>query len=217
MKRILLAVFVSLLFASPSLAQFAESQTSCHGCTPAEIAHIDMIRKQEMAARNTQPALQAIGGPVGPPTIVVPPAKGSGFISIGRPFGDFLEPYIDAAVQALIAALISWVCWKIKEKTGVEIDQKHQEILTKALSNQAGSLIADGLVKVEGEKISVPNEHLAAAADEVMKVVPDVAKHFGLTPDYVAARIVDTIPQIAAGAQLVAAHATAKLKNGSLP
>lgn len=137
-------------------------------------------------------------------------AHAGGAINIGQAFGDAVQPYVDAIVQALIAALVSWVLFKIKQRTGVEIDQGHRDALVTALQNQAGSLIADGFVKIESGKITIPSGTLADAATEVLQTLPDAAKHFGLTPDYVAKRIVDAIPQIAAGAQLVAQQAIAK-------
>lgn len=210
MKKIIAAfviafsIFGPMQFVAPVAAQFAESLTPCHGCTPEEKSRLEQIRAQ-------QP--QAVGGALGSQTFVINPPKSNsgGFIQIGAAFGDFLQPYIDAAVQALIAALVGWLCLVLKQRTGIEIDEKHRTALTQALSNQAGSLIADGMVKIEGEKISVPSEALAAAAKEAMAKIPQAAKHFGITPDFVAARIIDTIPQIAAGAQLIAKKAESKL------
>lgn len=204
MRRIALAFIFMIACAAPAASQFAESQTPCHGCTQDEAARLAKIRGVL--------ASQAIGGPVGVPTIVMPPAKSAGFIQIGQAFGDFLQPYIDAAIQAIIAALVGWLAWKLKQSTGIDIDAGHRDAITKALTNQASSLVADGMVKIEDGKVDVHSAALAAAAKEVMAVVPDAAKHFGVTPEFVAARIVDTIPQIAAGAQLIVAHAVGKLK-----
>jgi hypothetical protein len=198
MRRIV-AVFILMFVFSGGFvaAQFPEAQPGCQGCTPEEAAKIAKLHAMP----------QAVGGPIGTPTFVMPQAKSGGFIQIGQAFGDFLQPYIDAAVYAILSSLIGWLCIQLQRRTGIEIDQKHREALAHALSNQAGSLIADGLVKIEGEKISVPSEALASAATELMKTIPDAAKHFGITPDYVAARIIDTIPQIAAGAQMIAKKA----------
>ena len=87
-----------------------------------------------------------------PGIAAMPAAKGGGFIQIGQVFGNFLQPYIDAAVQALLAALVGWLCLELKKRTGIEIDEKHRAAFTHALTNQVGSLIADGLVKIEGEE-----------------------------------------------------------------
>jgi hypothetical protein len=128
----------------------------------------------------------------------------TGFIDIGQAFGQAAAPYVDAIAQALIAALVSWVLLYIKNTTGIAIDAGHRDALTTALQNQAGSLIADGLVKLENGKVTVPPNALTNSAAEILKVIPDAAKHLGLTPDYVAKRIIDTIPQISAGAAMIA-------------
>jgi hypothetical protein len=155
------------------------------------------------------PAAQAIGGPVGSPTYVGP-APAGGIINVGQAFNAAVAPYVDAAVQAGIAALVSWLLLGLQKKTGIAIDAGHRQALTTALQNQAGSLLADGMVKMAGVKVNVDSPALAKAANDALASIPDVEKHFGLTPEYVAARIIDTIPQIAAGAAMVAqAHATA--------
>lgn len=148
---------------------------------------------------------------VTPPVVNVPaaPTQG-GVIDIGQALGPFLQPYVNAVVGSLLTALVSWVLLILKNKFNVQIDESNRNALVTALKNQAGSLIADGFVKVEANgKVTVPNQALAEAANEVMGVIPDAAARLGFTPDYVAKRIVDTIPQTAAGAQLVAAAAPA--------
>jgi hypothetical protein len=128
-----------------------------------------------------------------------------GIIDIGQAFGQAFAPYINAIVQAIVAALVSWVLLKISQKTGIAIDAQHRAALTTALQNQAGSLIADGMVKIESGKVVVSANAVTNAAADALRAIPDAAAHLGLTPDYVAKRIVDTIPQISAGAAMIAA------------
>lgn len=143
-------------------------------------------------------------------TIVAPPATGGGIINIGQAFGTLLQPYIDAAVQVLILAAVSYFGLFIKKKFNVDIDKKSSDELTKFLQNRASSLIADGAVKMSGVTVKVDNQRLADAANAALNSVPDAIKRFGLTPDVIAAKIVDAIPQVAAGAAIVAqAHAEA--------
>ena len=148
-----------------------------------------------------------VGGPTGSPTYVIPPTKESGgVIDIGQALGPFLQPYVNAIVGSLLTALVSWVLLILKNKLNVSIDDAHRQALLTALKNQAGSLIADGMVTVEKDgKITVPNAQLAQSANEIMAVIPDAAARLGFTPDYLAKRIIDTIPQTAAGAAIVAA------------
>lgn len=206
MRKFIAGLLIFFAMSAPAAAQWGESQAPCHGCTKEEAT-----ARQKVRDAVPVPVPQAIGGPIGSPTFVVPQQHSGGFIQIGQAFGDFLQPYIDATVYTILSSLIGWLCIQLQRRTGIEIDQKHRDALTRALTNQAGSLIADGMVKVEDQKIAVPSEALAKAAAEVMAVIPDAAKHFGITPDYVAARIIDTVPQIAAGAQLLAQKAESRL------
>jgi len=156
------------------------------------------------------PYPQAVGGPVGSPTYVAPPS--SGVINVGQALGPFVQPYVDALVNLLIAAGVTYLGNLLRKKLNVQTDEAHRDALITALQNQAGSLIADGFVKFEKNgKITVQNDQaLVNAANEVLHVVPDAAKRLNLNPDYVARRIIDTLPQIAAGAALAAAaHAPA--------
>jgi hypothetical protein len=162
-------------------------------------AHAQFTQQSPVPQAQAAPA-QVVGAPIGSPTYVLPPS--GGVIDIGQAFGAF-APYINSAVNALILAAIGWACTRFQQSTGVTIDQAHRDSLAHALQNQAGSLIADGLVKMEGKTVTVPSAELATAAKEIIQCIPDAAAHFGLTPDYVAKRIVDMIPQTTAGAQIV--------------
>lgn len=179
MKKILAALALAAALAcSPVAAQFHEAQ----------------------------PAPVAIGThAVGQPVFVHVERRGGGVINVGQAFSDAVAPYVDAAVNALILAAVGWGLAWFRQKTGLEVDQAHRDALVTALQRQAGSLIADGEAKMSGLKVTVGNAALAKAANEALRAVPDAAKHFGLTPENVAARIVDMIPQTTAGAQVVAA------------
>lgn len=165
----------------------------------------------------------AIGGPVGSPTYVLPPAapapKG-GFINIGQAFSPMLEPYIDALMNALIAAAVGWVALLYTKVTGKAVEQHDRDAVTKALQNEAGSLIADGKVQliktVDGIKIHVDSDTLANTANHGLSKIPDAQKAFGITPDAFAKRIIDTIPQIAAGAEMLV-KASDKVTPAALP
>lgn len=139
------------------------------------------------------------------PALAADTPHNGGFIDIGQAFSDAVAPYINALVQAGIAALIGWVALKVKQRTGVEIDEGHRDALTRALQSEASSLIAKGEVKMDGVKVNVGSEALASAVQNLSKRVPDALNHFGLTPDVLAKRIVAAIPQTQAGAQIVAA------------
>lgn len=139
-------------------------------------------------------------------TIVQAPApveQGGGLIQL-KVFG-WLEPYADALAQALIAAGIAWFA---KSRYSGYLDDSSRAALETFAKNRASSLIADGFVNMSGKTVDVHSPALAAEASKAATMIPDALKRFNLTPDVVAAKIVDAIPQTPAGAQMVAqAHA----------
>ena len=179
MKRIIAALAISAALVCSAAAQTGFAPVP--GSSPAA------------------PLATPIPAPVAAPTIIVPAPKiteqGGGVINIGQAFSTILAPYINAAVNALILAFVGWLGMILKNKFNVTIDEGHR----------AGSLIADGVVKMQGTRVTVPNAALAESANEIMAVIPDAAARLGFTPDYLAKRIIDVIPQTAAGAAMIAA------------
>jgi hypothetical protein len=105
---------------------------------------------------------------------------------------------------------LTWLFWLLRTKLNINIDAEHRASITAAAQRQAASLIADGKVALQGKTITVDNEALAEAANAALAAAPDAAARFGLTPESVAKRIVDFIPQSTAGAAIIAASPTAK-------
>jgi hypothetical protein len=135
---------------------------------------------------------------------------GGGVINIGQALGPVLQPYVDAAVQALIVIGIGWLSWFFKTKLNINIDQGHADALARFAQGRANSLIADGFVKMNGLQVTVDNAALASEVNAAATMIPDAVAHFGITPDQLAAKIKDAIPQVPAGAAIVAnAHAIA--------
>lgn len=175
-----------------------------------------MLRKSTLlvavvAALVAVPALAQI--PINGPAVMAQPTQAGGVINIGQAFGPLVQPYVDAAVQALIAALGAWVVWILKTKLGINIDEQHRDALVSAAQRQASSLVADGFVKIEQNgKVAVDSAALANAANAALLAVPDAAKHFDIeSPAAFAQRIVDALPHVpaiaGAQAQILAAKA----------
>jgi hypothetical protein len=142
------------------------------------------------------------------------PHQPNAVIDLGQVFG-VAAPYIDEGVNSLIALAVAWFGYMLQKRFNITIDQGHRDSLTRALQNQANSLIADGAVELKGKTVTVHDGPLLDATTEIMKVVPDAVKRFGITPEYLAKRIVDTIPQTPAGATMVAsAHAAPQTGSG---
>lgn len=140
--------------------------------------------------------------------VLVTPAY-AGILDIGAAFGAALQPYVDAAVNGAIAALIGWVLVVVKNRFNIAIEASHRDALTTFLQRQASSLVAAGAVKVQGIKIEVKNEALYAAANTALVAIPQALQFFGLSPAKVAEMIVDLIPKqpAVASAQAVALDA----------
>lgn len=129
-----------------------------------------------------------------------PPAPSGGVIQLSA-FG-WAQPYVDSVVQALIVAFFGWIG---KSRYTQWLDQSGRDALQVFVQNRASSLLADGAVRLQGKAVHVDNAMLFRAASEASTAIPDALKRFKLTPDVVAAKIIDAIPQTAAGAAIVAA------------
>lgn len=154
--------------------------------------------------------------PVGSPTFVTvpPPAPSGGFIQIGKIFGETMQPYIDALIQAIALAFAGWIVTILslayKRITGKELEAKNRDAITLAVKNQAAGLLAAGAVQMQGTAIHVSNADIANAANKAIERVPEAFKQFGLSPADMEKKVMEAIPQTVAGAAIIAqAHAEA--------
>lgn len=129
-------------------------------------------------------------------------------INVGAAFGA-VEPFINSIVSALIVLLVGWVLWLVKMKLNLSIDDSSRDALQTWLQRQAASLVADGAVRINGLQINVSNSMLATAANLALKEIPDAVARFGLTPDKLAAMIVDKLPHVPSVAATLAVPAVA--------
>lgn len=125
-------------------------------------------------------------------------------ISIGTAISDLLNNVVIPVVTAAISALIGWVAIVIKKKFNVDIESQYRDALSTFLQRQASSLIASGAVRLNGLKITVQNDSLAAAANAGLVAIPQVMGYFNLTEAHIAKMIVDLIPKQPAVAQAAA-------------
>ena len=176
MKKLIFALALAATLSSPAAAQFPGPGGS-------------VAVGQTMAQKDD----------TGKVAIVQSPAPSGGVIQLSA-FG-WLQPYADTAVQALIVAFFGWIG---KSKYSQWLDQSSRDALEVFLKNRASSLIADGAVRIQGKAVHVDSNLLYRAATEASSAIPDALKRFNITPDIVAAKIVDAIPQVPAGAAMVA-------------
>lgn len=143
------------------------------------------------------------------PLIVQPPSSGT-LLDVGQAFSQVAQPYINAALQALLAAGLAWLAWWLKTKWGIDIDKQHQDTVQVWLTNQAASLVADGAVTIVNGKVVVNSAVLNTHALQITQQIPDAAAYFSISPQLVASKIVDKLPTIPAVASMMAADQPAR-------
>lgn len=117
-----------------------------------------------------------------------------------------LKPFVDTLITGVLSAVVGWVLFIVKSKLNISIDDSMRDAFLTWARNQAASLVADGYVKVSGLQVKVESGPLAVAANTIFKLVPDAAKHFGITPELAAQKIVDMIPHVPTVAAVAAAQ-----------
>ncbi len=125
---------------------------------------------------------------------------------------EYLKPFVETLVGGIITAIVGWVLYVVKQKLNISIDDSMRDAFLTWAKGQASSLVADGAVKVSGLQVTVQSAALAAAANTMFKLVPDAARHFGITPELAAQKIVDMIPQVPTVAAVAAAQTTPTTK-----
>lgn len=189
MKFFKIAAVLIAFAPSALLAQFPSTAATPGG--PVAIG-------QQMLQR--APCTDPLGCSSGVALVQAPATDTGGGIIHLAAFG-WLEPYIDTFVQLLITAVFGILA---KSKYTQWLDQSSRDALETFLKNRASSLIADGAVAMKDKSVHVDNDMLYRAANESATAIPTALKRFGLTPDVVAAKIIDAIPQTTAGAAMVA-------------
>lgn len=187
MKKLALALALVAALASPALAQFPSDKGAVSGSGSVAIGQV-------------QAQVDPNSGKVA--IIQAPPIeqKSGGIIHLSA-FG-WLAPYVDTLLQGLIALGFAIIG---KSKYSQWLDQSSRDALETFLKNRASSLIADGAVRIQGKAVHVDSNLLFRAATEASTAIPDALKRFKLTPDVVAQKIIDAIPQVPAGSAIVAA------------
>lgn len=124
------------------------------------------------------------------------------WVALVKPYLDLLVPVL---INVVIVPAVVYGVWKV---TGVQLDRRYSDQMTKLLTNQAAGLVASGAAKVSATgAVDVHSLFLKQAADELISFAPEAIKWFGYTPERVEATIVQKIPQlpVAAGAAAVQA------------
>jgi hypothetical protein len=193
--------FFAALIAAASIAAFA----------------FPVMAQQQTNAVPPLPPAVISAAPGGTLTLAAAPAAG-GLLDVGQAFSASMEPFVNAAVQSALAAGLAWLAWWLRTRFQITVSQAQQQTVQTWLTNQASSLIADGAVSVgSGGKVSVDRQALVQHAQQYAQHIPEAAAFFGLTPEVLAAKIVDKIPQVPAGAQMIAAAPPPNAAQAAVP
>ena len=187
------AALAALIVCNPAAAQFAEGQSQGQAVVAPNPG---VTATNAPRVYNPKP-----DGPLG--ALAVAPQQG-GTIDIGQAFNAALAPYINAAMSALVYAAMGWLFYLLQKKFNINIDAGHREAITQAAQRQASSLVADGMVSLQGKTVHVDSAALADAVNHLTAAAPGAIAHFGITPQSLADRIVDMVPQVPAIAPVVA-------------
>jgi hypothetical protein len=102
------------------------------------------------------------------------------------PFMEILSPYINAVVQVVVAAGVSYGAFLWHKWTGREIAQADQDKVTKAAQDQAGIIFAKGEAGISTESIKVTDPRIQASAQFLQRALKTTLDATGTTPDDVA-------------------------------
>lgn len=125
------------------------------------------------------------------------------------PWVAIVKPYLDFLVQDVITlVIVPGIGYAIYRWLGIRIDTRYSDQLSKLMMNAASGLIATGAARVGTAGIDVHSPALKAEADKLISYAPNAVKWFKLTPESVADRIVQKIPQVPAVATSLAPAVT---------
>lgn len=98
--------------------------------------------------------------------------------------GDLLNPWLQTilGIMGTVVTIVSaWGLAIFSKKTGIQIDQAHQQTLQTALTNAAGLLVSKGVSAAEGVTFDVRSPEIKQALNYLNSAAPDAIAHFGLS------------------------------------
>lgn len=123
-------------------------------------------------------------------------------ITFWQLFG-WLQPYVQAIVEGAITLFAMWLA---KRFSNNHTDNALRDALTTFAINRANALIAGGFVKMKesGDGFHIDDAALQNQIATAAQSIPDAIKWFGLSPDAIKKKIIDAVPQTAAGSVIAA-------------
>lgn len=105
-------------------------------------------------------------------------------------FYEIVQPYLLAIISVLATAIVGWLAELLRRKFRLDIDAAHRDALQTALANGAGLVLTRIGGSLVGKKVDLKHALIADSVNYVLKAVPDAIRHFGVTPESVAEKIV---------------------------
>lgn len=100
------------------------------------------------------------------------------------PFVDFLAPYINVIVEAVVGAALTWLSVKVNQWFNVKINAAQLDKLKSAAATEAGKLVARAEDNLRNRSIDVSSPMVVAAAARIEAGLPGAAKAVGATPEH---------------------------------
>ena len=114
------------------------------------------------------------------------------------PFVALLQPYLTAAVTALIAAAVPLAVSALSRMTGIALSQSALEQLRQAAECEAGKAVAAAADNLATAQIDMHSALVHDAADAIAARLPEVLRAAGVTPDALDHLIVGEIGKLQA-------------------
>jgi len=121
-----------------------------------------------------------------------------------------LEPYIVAAIGAIVAALGTFIAVQIQRYTGVVVQQATIDKVDKYIADKAAQAVAaagDNLAKTQ---INVGSPIVADLTNKVVEALPKELDALGLGEDAVAHKLTSAFGRLQAGAPAATVSTTTK-------
>ena len=110
-----------------------------------------------------------------------------------------LEPYIAAAVTALVGGAVTVAARAFARWTGLQLEQAAVDRLAAAAEIAAGKIIAEASDNLAARSIHVASPLVRGAVEDILAGMPDVLKAAGLTPKAVEDMVHGAIGRLQAG------------------
>lgn len=96
---------------------------------------------------------------------------------------DSLRPFISAAVEGVIAAVIGWIGLRVHKWTGINMEARHREALHSAATTGANLAYSRLGGLAGGITADVRSAAIAEAYSWIVRSVPDALVYLGVTPE----------------------------------